>query len=427
MHFGLPRPCAPRYPACMKKLLQVALAFLVASSLGCLGGKSGDDPVDADLTIGLLVDQSNSQLDQYIQAAAELSAQNASGLGVTVAIVAKNTEGDATIAAQALQELLDQGIKVVVGPTTSGEAQGALPLANAAGALLVSPASTAQTLAIAGDALYRLSPANTLFSQVTVDLVETLGFSSIVTVNNDDLGDSEEASEFRRLAASSGISLQPPIVYSNNSDANFSAVSAQVASAVAAAGGSPSAVAVAVFGGSEVADLLSDCATIASLDGITFLGSDGTSLNSEIVNSAAPAFFAVQAGAFPSAILSVPPDQQAAADTITNAVGAPYANAFVLNGYDAVSIMVDAYIQDSNFASGGAQARAAFAAQADGYPGLTGLINLNQAGDRITGHYTFWGVCSQQGLINWFNVGGWSPRSPGATSGTATFTGCPSQ
>lgn len=402
------------------------LIAVCASLLACGTGGGGNNPPDPDLTIGVLVDESNSSIDPYILAAAQLAAQRAEALGVSVAIAAKDTQGDASGAEQALQDLLNQGVKVVVGPTTSAEAQGALPLANASGALLVSPGSTAQSLAIIGDALYRLSPANTVLSQATLDLIRLQGFSALVTVNREDLGNAEEASELRRLAAASGISLQPPISYPTDTGTDFHSVAGQVANAVTAAGGSTSAVAVAVFGESEVADLLADCSGFPELSGITFFGSDATSQSPDIVTSAGPAFFAVQAGSFPSPSLSIAPNQQAAANAIASQIGAPYPNAFVLNAYDAVSIMVNAYSHDPIFAQGGSATRQAFASQANGFPGLTGTIELNAAGDRTSGRYTYWGVCSQAGLVNWFDVGGWTPNSSRSTRGSASFVGCPS-
>jgi branched-chain amino acid transport system substrate-binding protein len=409
----------------MKKGALTAALYLTLASVGCGSGNSNDQPANPDLTIGVLVNESGSETDQFVLAAARLAAQNAQASGVTVAVVSKNTNGDGAGAAQALQELLNQGVKVVVGPTSSGEAQGALPLANSAGALLVSPGSTAQSLAIAGDALYRLSPTNDVLSQTTLDLVQEEGFSALVTVNRDDLGNTEEASELRRLAAANGIALQPPISYPTDTGTDFRGVAGEIANAVTRAGGSPAAVAVAVFGLEEVADLLADCAGYSELQGVTFFGSDGISQNSVIVSSAGPAFFALGAGNFPSPLLSVPPDQQAEATAISSQIGDPLPDAFSLNGYDAVTIMVNAFKADSSFAAGGAATRAAFVAAADGYSGLTGTIDLDAAGDRISGHYTYWGVCSLGGLINWYGVGSWSPRSPSSTQGVATFVGCP--
>lgn len=409
----------------MKKGALTAALYLTLASVGCGSGNSNDQPANPDLTIGVLVNESGSETDQFVLAAARLAAQNAQASGVTVAVVSKNTNGDGAGAAQALQELLNQGIKVVVGPTSSGEAQGALPLANSAGALLVSPGSTAQSLAIAGDALYRLSPTNDVLSQTTLDLLQEKGFSALVTVNRDDLGNTEEASELRRLAAANGIALQPPISYPRDTGTDFRGVAGEIANAVTRAGGSPAAVAVAVFGLEEVADLLADCSGYSELQAITFLGSDGISQNSVIVSSAGPAFFALGAGNFPSPLLSVPPDQQAEAAAISSQIGDPLPDAFSLNGYDAVTIMVNAFKADSSFAAGGAGTRAAFVAAADGYSGLTGTIDLDAAGDRISGHYTYWGVCSLGGLINWYDVGSWTPRSPSSTQGTATFVGCP--
>jgi ABC-type branched-subunit amino acid transport system substrate-binding protein len=164
---------------------------------------------------------------------------------------------------------------------------------------------------------------------------------------------------------------------------------------------------------------------ILSLQDVAFYGSDGVAQNSTINSSAESSFFAVQADSLPSALIGVPTDKQVQAQQVTLEVGGTTPNGFVLNAYDAVSIMTKAYLSNSSFGSGGAGDRTSFVKAADGYSGLTGTIELNAAGDRITGLYTMWGVCYVSGLTNWYSVGSWTPSSWTSTSGVASYSGCP--
>jgi branched-chain amino acid transport system substrate-binding protein len=412
-----------------------ALSLLAATSLtvlaiGCGGGGGGSDqPSNPDIRVGALLNLSGpySGNDQLVYLALYQAAQEAqTSLGVTVAIDALDTQGDPTIATQQLQSLLDKGIRVVVGPSTSGEAQAVLPLANAAGALLVSESSTAQTLAIPNDALYRLSPSNVIQSQAVVDLMALQGKRALITVNREDLGNQEEATSVRAFASQRRFSLQPAITYPASAWSDFDSVAQQIVAAAAkASAGGVEQVAIFIAGFDEVANLLAACSTYEPLNNYTFYGSDGTAQNTQIISSARPAYFAADADGFPSPFLSVPANQASLAQQITDAIGGTYPNGFALNGYDAILIMANAYLDDPQFTTGGTATRQAFVKAAQGYQGVTGVIQLNGAGDRITADYTFWGVCYLNGLTNWYSVGHWTPANPSSQRGTASFSGCP--
>ena len=408
----------------------LATALLIVSSTGCnTGGGGGNEPQNPDLRIGALLNLSGSYSgnDQYVYSALYQAADDAKkSLGITIAIDAVDTQGDPTVATQQMQSLLDKGIRVFVGPSTSGEAQAVLPLANASGALLVSESSTAQSLAIPNDALYRLSPTNLVQSQAVVDFMVTQGKRALITVNRQDLGNQEETSSVRQFATQRGFSLQPPITYPTTDWSDFDSVAQQIVDATnrASVGGAQQ-VAIFIAGFDEVANLLAACSTYDTLNNYSFYGTDGTAQNDQIVSSARPAYFAVDADSFPSPSLSVPANQTAQAQQISNAIGADYPNGFALNGYDAVLIMANAFLSDPSFASGGIATRKAFAQAAQGYGGVTGVIQLNNAGDRITADYTFWGVCYINGLTNWYSVGHWTPVSPTSQQGIASFVGCP--
>lgn len=413
-----------------RKTLIVASCSLTALISGCLnGGGSNDEPTNADIHIGALLNLSGdySGNDQLVYSALYQAAEDAkTTLGVTIAIDALDTRGDPSFAAQQFQSLLDKGIRVVVGPSTSGEAQAVLPLANASGALLVSESSTAQTLAIPNDALYRLSPTNVIQSQAVVDLMALQGKRALITVNRQDLGNQEEATSVRQFASQRGFSLQPAITYPTSAWNDFDAVVNQIVAATAqASAGGAEQVAIFIAGFDEVANLLAACSTYGTLNNYSFYGSDGTSQNSQITSNARPAYFAAGAGSFPGPFLSVPANQVERAQQLTDAIGGTFPNGFAFNGYDAVLIMANAYLSDPQFTSGGTATRQAFAKAAQGYQGVTGVIQLNNAGDRITADYTFWGVCYLNGLTNWYSVGHWTPASPTSQRGTASSTGCP--
>jgi branched-chain amino acid transport system substrate-binding protein len=414
----------------MKRTVFTLLFSLCAAPAllaGCnFGGSNNDDPVDADLRIGALVDLSgdSSIVGSQTESAVLQAAKAGESSGVIVGIEVRDTGSDPTTAVQAMQELIDMGIRVFVGPSTSAEAQAVLPLANAYGALLVSESSTAQSLAIPNDALYRLVPTSNVEAQASVDYMKARGRSALITVSRQDAGNLEATSAVRTAANSSGFSLQPGITYPVDHGTDFNDVAQQIATAVTAVGGG-AGVAVYVAGFDEVADLLADSAGFPELQNIAFYGSDGVALNTDITSSARPSFFAVQADGMASPLISIAPNAAAQAQDITDEAGGTTPNAFVMNAYDAVVMMTNAYLADSTFGDGGQAARSAFVRAANGYSGLTGTIQLNSAGDRTSAPYTMWGDCYVNGLTNWYAIGSWTPFSPTSTKGTASYSGCP--
>ena len=416
----------------MKCRRQTTLSLLFTVSclalFGCNnGGGDGEDPATVDLRIGALLDLSGdvSGSDQYVQQVIYQAQEDAKNLGVLIGIEVRDTAGNPSQAAQEMQALVDQGVRVFVGPSSSSQAQAVLPVANAAGALVVSQSSTAQSLAIPNDALYRMCPTSFVEVQATSDLIKYRGQRAIVTVNRDDVGNTELVSALRPKLTSAGIALQPPIVYSSSQGSDFRDVAQAVGDAVTAAGGGASAVGVYVAGFDEVADLLADANGVPSLQGIPFFGSDGVSQNSALITSAGPAFYAAEAEGVPSPNLGIPADKEAEAERIMSSTGQSMPDGFALAAYDAVMIMANAYISDTSFGSGGSQDRASFVRAANGYSGVTGTIQFNSAGDRASAAYTFWGVCYVNGLHNWFSVGSWTPLSASSTKGTISYSGCP--
>ena len=411
------------------KLLSALLVVSTLSVFGCNmgGGGGGEDPVDADVRIGALLDLSGdaSGSDQYVEQVILQAQEDAKALGVVLGIEVRDTGGNPEQAAQQMQALLDSGVRVFVGPSSSSQAQAVLPVANAAGALVVSESSTAQSLAIPNDALYRMCPTSFVEVQATSDLIVSQGLRAIVTVNRADVGNTELVTALRPKLSAAGIALAPPIVYSSNHGSDFSDVAQAIGDAVTAAGGAASGVGVYVAGFDEVADLFADARGVPALQGVPFFGSDGVSQNPDIVTSAGPAFFSAEADGVPSPNLGIPADKLDDAQRIMSGTGQTMPDGFALAAYDAVMIMANAFISDPAFGTGGPDDRKAFARAANGYSGVTGVIQLNSAGDRASAAYTFWGVCYVNGLHNWYGVGAWTPLSPSSTTGSVSFAGCP--
>lgn len=76
--------------------------------------------------------------------------------GLTLQLVAEDSKGDSTEAANAIQKLIDQDkVTAIVGAVLSGETATVAPIAQDFGVLMITPSSTAPGLADTGDYIFR--------------------------------------------------------------------------------------------------------------------------------------------------------------------------------------------------------------------------------------------------------------------------------
>ena len=94
--------------------------------------------------------------------------------GVDVTLDVRDTGGDPATALKEIQSLREAGIATVIGPQTSSEAKEVLSFADEQGMLVVSQSSTASTLAIPGDALFRMIPTDQVEGVASGDLTGSI-------------------------------------------------------------------------------------------------------------------------------------------------------------------------------------------------------------------------------------------------------------
>jgi len=101
-------------------------------------------------------------------AAAEFAAAEVNALledldaGWTLKLVAEDTQTDPDIALEKLESLAARGIKLIIGPLSSGEVRAIKGFADSNKILVTSQSSTAPDLAIADDYIFRFCPTDKL-------------------------------------------------------------------------------------------------------------------------------------------------------------------------------------------------------------------------------------------------------------------------
>ena len=347
-----------------------------------------------------------------------------SGTQVKLDIV--DTGQDPTRAVAGFQELAAQGVRIIIGPQSSSEVAALQPLVNAQGVLLVSQGSTASSLAIPNDNVFRFVPNDHVEGRTSTDLIVKQGVRQLVPLWRDDRGNVGLADSVRAAAGASGIHVTPGFQY-EPSTTDYGPALQAVAAQVAAASQQVGAAHVGVYlaGFEEVADVFAAAHAMPGLANVRWYGADGSAQATQLIDNANSAAFATAVKGFPSPLvaLSAANEQRYAAliRQIKRVAHAP-PDAFALAAYDGFNVAVQTLRSTPANVSGPAL-RSAFAAAASGFRGVTGTIQLDPSGDRASEPYAYWSICRAGSTrASWVSTGTWTPNpsdptGPGKVSG----------
>jgi len=398
----------------LKPKTRLASVLLVAAVLMSAAACDDDvtDPANGgEVVIGGLFSLTGnwSTLGVTAKAALELAVEDvnaqlaAGNSGLSFVAAVEDTRLDPDLALAAAQRLKTRGAAIMVGPQSSAEVVKLREWANSNDVLIVSPSSTAGTLAIANDNVLRLTPADSLEASALVALMKDEARTAIVPLWRDDSGNDGLAIATRTQFTQGGGTVYPGVEYSateQNFAATLATLKTQVSNAIAASG--VVRVAVAHAGFDEAVDIFKLAAADPVLSSVRWYGTDGTALSEPLRASAQAAAFADKVG-FMAPIFGVDPSangrwQPVAARITARAGRAP--DAFALAVYDAVLIAAQAYLTLGADARG-TPLRQQFIESAAGIYGMTGWTKLNAAGDRQFGDFDFFSLVSPGGTGNW--------------------------
>jgi branched-chain amino acid transport system substrate-binding protein len=316
----------------------------------------------------------------------------------------EDTHLTASLAAEKIQTLHARGAQIIIGPQSSAEAAAVLPYANQHHIIVISQGSTASTLAIPNDHLFRLAPNDKLEGAAQAALMQADAIDTIVPMWRADAGNTGlHDSTKRSFEALSGTVL-PGVSY-DPATVDFTTQVAALGTAVRSVRNTRPTAHIAVYLASfeEAVDIIRLARLDADLASIRWYGGDGVTQSRALLADASVAAFAVATGfTAPNVGLDeTTRDQwQPFSDEIRARTGfAP--DAYALSVYDAAWVAVLSAIEVDNDAD---RLRESFARNVQRYWGLTGPTALDPAGDRKFANFDFWTIRDTNGTPDWLRT-----------------------
>ena len=384
----------------MRRLLVLALAL----GLTACGDDDSSGPDDSNqLVVGALLSLTGPgrTLGQTSEAALQLAADDlnaqlsADGSPIRVSLRIQDTGLDPARALERMTALAGEGVRIFIGPQSSSEIAALKSFADANDVVVLSQGSTAGSLSVPDDNVFRLVPDDAEEGAAQVELLREDGIETVVPLWRQDAGNQGLHDAVERLFTEAGGTVTGGASYAPGTTdftAPLATIKSEIEAAIATGGAGTVAVYFASFEETAVGVF-----TAASADPVfsqvRWYGGDGIVQSSLVVADPTAAAFAA------ATELRAPTygvDDQLLGehadliDAIEARSGLP-ADAFTLAAYDALHIAALAYAEVGLGSI--ADYRAELLQQAEAYTGATGPTELNANGDRAVGDYDFYRVC----------------------------------
>ena len=396
-----------------------ALAVMAASVGGC--ATTPDVPREHEVLLGGLFSLTGnwSTLGQTSRAALEFAVEdvnqylagNAAGVRFVAAV--EDTRLEPELALEKAQVLRARGAQLLIGPQSSAEVARLKSFVDANALLLVSPSSTAGTLAIPGDNVFRFTPADSVEGVAVSALMWDDGIRTVVPVWRNDAGNAGLVSAVRAGFSAKGGSVAEGVTYgaeTQDFSATVAALRAQLEPAIAQQGLGRVAVYLAAF--DEVVALFASAQADPVLGSVRWYGSDAVAQSAALLGDQPATEFAIRTG-YPNPVFGLDEGARDIWEPLVQRIRARTSlqpDAFALAVYDAVWVVARGYVASGATLSIERLKQAFMTAARSGF-GATGWTVLNEAGDRRYGDFDFWAVRLEDGVPRWTRVAQYQTRT----------------
>lgn len=319
-----------------------------------------------------------------------------------------DTKLDTSLALESIRDAQSKNIHFIIGPQSSAELGTIRSFANENKMLLVSQSSTASSLAIADDAIFRFCPGDAVEGAAMARTMYSIGKRSIITLSRDDAGNRGLQQSVGNVFTSLGGNAEALTPYST-STTDFSALLATLKTTLQQKINSVGADNVGIYLASfdECVELFKQADNDPVFSSVDWFGGDGVVLSNALVSDAQASSFASKTSFFaPNFGLPLIPHPELAsiAASIKSKTGIE-PDAYALAAYDAMWVIAQTIVTAPESINNIDKAAMIFNAEASRHFGITGPVQLNAAGDRSSGSFDYWGIVFENGAYYWTLVG----------------------
>lgn len=319
-----------------------------------------------------------------------------------------DTKLDTAEVLTALNDALSKNIKFIIGPQSSAELGAIRNFANTNQILIVSQGSTAGSLAIADDALFRFCPDDGVEGKALAKTIYASGRQSLITLARDDSGNKglqlAVGSEFTKLGGTVDA-IAPYSVNTTDFAAIVTTIKSKIQQHTITVGAGKVAVYLASF--DECVDLFNLAAQDPVLSSVSWYGGNGVALSQALISDTDAAAFAAKIHFF-APIFGLPqqanPNLAAIEAAIKSKTGMD-ADAYALSAYDAMWVIARTIEASPSALTEFEKLKTVFVKESSQYYGITGPVVLNAAGDRSIGTFDYWGIVTDKGVTIWKWIG----------------------
>ncbi|KGK98636.1 ABC transporter substrate-binding protein [Methanococcoides methylutens] len=390
-------------------LFLISILLMATFLSGCVESTGGATSESEDITIGALLPLTGglSSIGEASQTALAVSADDINGYfsglgsGKNVNVIVKDTESNPEMALEQLKELDEMGITLVIGPQSSNEAEAVLEYANENGITLLSTASTAPSLAIPDDNLFRLVPDDTNQGMVLARFMQEDDISTVIPMYRNDVWGNGLSDEVRKSFEDLDGTVLEGVTYETE-NVDFSAEVESLNEKVVAATSENDAgsIAVVLCSYGEVTEIFALAQNYPALSDVNWYGTDGIALNKGLIDDNDAASFAatINVKAPIYGYIRANDRYQEIAPRIEEQLGR-LPESYALTTYDALWIAT--FVDLDSIPNDDESVKRAMKTLTDSHFGMSGWTILDENGDRKYWNYDIWTVTEEDGSYQW--------------------------
>ena len=306
-------------------------------------------------------------------------------------LVIEDSEGDPDTTLEKVQALHSRGIGIILGPDTSSSTARVKPYTDANDMMLVSCCSTAPSLAIAGDSVFRLFLDDSKQGAAVGKLLESEGILAVVPIWRGDIYGDGLVESARSNFEGRGGTFGDGVRYSPEA-ADLTGGVSELAEDVQAMAGRYGADRVAVFMVSfgESGRIVREAASHDILDDVRWFGSESLTKGAALVEDSTVHGFASKVD-FTS--MQMAEDRGDVYERVRSHIMEKYGRdptAFAYQAYDIAWLVGLSILQAGS--ADAAATKSVFRDVAADYDGTLGPTTLNEAGDLVSAYYDIWQI-----------------------------------